>query len=408
MPEDEPKLDAVAVAIAYYNQPLRERCFKKLCKQFGLPDTDASSNRLARLVRDLEERGLIRHEVLRENAEFLPRNPRLEDELRYKFDLRQAVVMDISSLGLPKSPPHEHLDHWARYDDEIHDRLGAWGGRLLTSCIRSGDTIATGGGRGPHFTVAKSNISTGQRYSGNILPLTGQITARAWNHSTAGSHSQMHLDADHVASQLYSKLGTRGRLGLLHRPITELRHAPRTEQVDVAIFGIGALGGGHRFKHFQNLEDVRSVHGLLQDINTLAEGIERKAVRQGVPFYHPVGDVCNYYFLVEGEDGERLGKDWQALEGKIRQLNKAFKSATPESLGRIAREGMVLAVAGGPHKAFTIRHVLRNSREGTWITHLVTDQTTAQWILEKENDSGNGGGTAKQGAPTAGSKTLKP
>jgi len=222
----------------------------------------------------------------------------------------------------------------------------------------------------------------------------------------------MHLDADHVASQLYSKLGTRGRLGLLHCPITELRATPRTRQVNVAIFGIGALGGGHRFKHFHNLEDVRSVHGLLHDINALAEGIERKAAHQGDPFYHPVGDVCNYYFLVEGEDQTRFGQDWAELEGKIKQLNKAFKSATPETLGRIAKEGMVMAVAGGPHKAFTIRHVLRRSRERTWITHLVTDQTTAQWILQKEKDACHGhdgrvppaDSTPKEEAKAGGSK----
>jgi hypothetical protein len=77
----------------------------------------------------------------------------------------------------------------------------------------------------------------------------------------------------------------------------------------------------------------------------------------------------------------------QELEGKIKQLNTAFKSATPEAFGRIAREGMVLAVAGGPHKAFSIRHVLRNSRERTWITHLVTDQATAQWISQNEKRS---------------------
>ena len=85
-----------------------------------------------------------------------------------------------------------------------------------------------------------------------------------------------------------------------------------------------------------------------------------------------------------------VGKRWRQLEGKVRELNAAFKSATPEALGRIAKEGMVLAVAGGPHKAYSIQHVLRNSREQTWITHLVTDQETARWILENEQASGSG------------------
>jgi DNA-binding transcriptional regulator LsrR (DeoR family) len=48
-------------------------------------------------------------------------------------------------------------------------------------------------------------------------------------------------------------------------------------------------------------------------------------------------------------------------------------------------------VAGGSHKAYSIQHVLRNSRKKTWITHLVTDQKTAQWILQKEKESANRG-----------------
>ena len=130
----------------------------------------------------------------------------------------------------------------------------------------------------------------------------------------------------------------------------------------------------------------------------------------------PFREVCNYYFLVEGENGEREGKEWTELESKIKQLNKAFKSATPEALGRIAKEGMVLAVAGGSHKAYSILHVLRNSRERTWITHLVTDQVTAQWILQKEKapaapagSSGTPGeATSRLPPQPVGVKTAKP
>ena len=102
-----------------------------------------------------------------------------------------------------------------------------------------------------------------------------------------------------------------------------------------------------------------------------------------------------------------MTREWGELEGKIRELNAAFKSATPEALGRIAKEGMVLAVAGGPHKAFSIHHVMRNSRDHTWITHLVTDDATARWILQKEKDHGHGGGASapKQDAQAGGRKT---
>jgi DNA-binding transcriptional regulator LsrR (DeoR family) len=62
-------------------------------------------------------------------------------------------------------------------------------------------------------------------------------------------------------------------------------------------------------------------------------------------------------------------------------------NASPKSLSRIVARGMVVAVAGGPHKAAAIRHVLSRKQEGPWITHLVTDHRVAGWVLEGEKDT---------------------
>ena len=413
MPKDVSKLDPAEVVAAYYALPLSQRGYKELAAHFGVPATKRNTNRFSIMVRDLEKRGLVHHEVLRDKTDFLPRNPQLEDDLRRRFALRQAVVVDTSSLGTASAALSQRPDQWARDDDEIHERLGTWAGRLLSSCLRSGDTIATGGGRGPYFAVLKTNVCAAHRYSGDIVPLTGQISARAWNRGESKGETPPYLDADNVASQLHGKLGTSGRLRSLNCPIIALPNPPETEDIDVAVFGIGALGAGHRLRDYEPLDDIKSVHTLLRDINTLAAAMERKAAHQGVPYYHPVGDVCNYYFLVEDGRFHPPAKEWLKLEGKIKELNAAFKSATPESLGRITKEGMVMAVAGGPHKAFTIRHVLRRSRERTWITHLVTDHATARWILAKEKDPAHGGtvkspaanNAPNHGAPVGATKT---
>jgi len=60
------------------------------------------------------------------------------------------------------------------------------------------------------------------------------------------------------------------------------------------------------------------------------------------------------------------------------------RNAGSKSLSRIAARGMV--VAGGPHKAAAIRHVLSRMQEGPWITHLVTDHRVAGWVLEGKKD----------------------
>jgi hypothetical protein len=402
MTEFGQELDAFQVAETYYSLPPATRDYKELVKQLFPRWRDAGfnmkawENRLGKMVRGLEQKGLIHHTVLRGNTEYLPRKPGLEDEFRRRFALRQAVVVDISSLGLPQGTPTSHGDQWDSYDDKIHKRLGAWGGRMLASCLRPGDVVATGGGRGPHFTVMRCTVGDATRYAGDIVPLTGLITARAWHRDGVREADEPpFVDADNVASELHGKLGSRGRVHWINRSITEECCLPSTDKASVAVVGIGALGGGHRLKRFEELDDVKSVRNLLAEMNRLAEAIEQATGSKVPPFYHPVGDVCNWYFVVDEAGNERAPKQRQDLEKLVKELNSKFVNATPECLAKIAKRGMVLAVAGGPHKATAIGHVLCTHRQGPWITHLVTDHRTAGWILQAKKDSGGRNGEAK-------------
>src|ERR1700742_4472853 len=99
------KLNPFDVATAFYNLPPGKRHYKELVQVFKLPrqnleQSKASENKLSKMVREFEADGFIHHTVLRENEEFLPRKTALEDQLRYHFKLRQAIVVDISSLDL--------------------------------------------------------------------------------------------------------------------------------------------------------------------------------------------------------------------------------------------------------------------------------------------------------------------
>jgi hypothetical protein len=228
-------------------------------------------------------------------------------------------------------------------------------------------------------------VGVANRYWGNIVPLTGRISTRGWDEKGDTSY----LDADNVATTLHGKLGTQGRVESPNCSITEKGVLPSTDQVAVAVIGVGALGGGHRLKDFERLEDVKSVVPVLREINRLAGAIEQARGCKGPPFYHSVGDVCNWYFVVDGGADEGKSKERQSLEKAVKELNGKFMNATPKSLSRIAARGMVVAVAGGPHKAAAIRHVLRRRQEGPWITHLVTDHNTADSILEGEKDPGD-------------------
>ncbi len=109
----------------------------------------------------------------------------------------------------------------------------------------------------------------------------------------------------------------------------------------------------------------------------------------GLPFYHPVGDVCNYYFVVEKPGSVQMATKLRTLQKYIEELNDKFMKPEPKSLAQIVQKGMVVAIAGGPHKAAALLHVLRGHREGQWISHLVTDRNTAAWLLRAVEDDRN-------------------
>jgi len=382
--EDRHKFSAYEITKAFYEQPY-PRKFKDLIDVLGIKHgtKHALETKFSNCVKSLECSGRVKHVIIKDDELYLPRDPDLENELRSKFNLRAALVVDIASIGTPEGHPSTHTDAWNVYDDKIHWQLGVWGGRLLSSVLRSGDTIATGGGRGP-FSVSRNCFSTGMnRHRGDVVALTGQMSAHAWKEDGVGRFKEpIALDADFVASWLHSYLCTKGKPRLLSCKITERRSPPVTKDVNVAVIGIGALGGGHRLKKYQNVEDVKEVEELLDLINTKAESFEKAIDSKSPPFYHPVGDVCNYCFVVEPEPNHQRAKEWRELDRLVQQLNKKFLNTTPDALAEIAAQGIVLAVAGGPHKLTAIKHVLKRGSAKPWITHLVTDHLIARALLK--------------------------
>ena len=72
------------------------------------------------------------------------------------------------------------------------------------------------------------------------------------------------------------------------------------------------------------------------------------------------------------------------LEKLIQVINKRFVNTSPEALTRICKKGVVMAVAGGPHKTGAIADVLKSREKGSpWITHLITDDQVALKILHE-------------------------
>lgn len=383
------ELDPFRVARCFWSLPIHERTYRHLAELLGEDGrSKAVLNRLGRLLNRWEERGRVQHVVLPEaqgRSVLLPRNQGLEDQLRHFFGLRGAVVVDVSGLE-PAADPQADPGAWLRYDDLVHKHLGAWARRLLMGLLRPSDVLGTGGGRGPYYTARDCGIpSVGLRYPRQVASLTGQMTTRLWAEDSGHDDqaAPRSLDADAIASYLAYALDTAAPPRRLDRSILQKEGDPplRTDDVTIALIGIGVLAGRHRLVTYADGEDLHAIAAELERFNRLVRGLD-PAVRGRGPFHHRVGDGCNHLFVVDRHGRSALTAGNRDRVGRaVRWLNETFLNTSPEALENICRRGVVLAVAGGPHKAAAVAHVLWKGRSSPWITHLVTDQVVARSVL---------------------------
>jgi DNA-binding transcriptional regulator LsrR (DeoR family) len=292
-------------------------------------------------------------------------------------------VVNISSLSRPGTNPSEQTkQQWNDYEEHIHEHLGVWGGRLISGLLRPRDILGTGGGRGSYYTAQHVFASPASLGAGNVLSLTGQIGTFPENRQH--ENYAHHVDADYVASFLHGGFQTAGKPVLIGSSITEKRNHPQSsENVTVALTGIGALEGRSRFKQFELFPRLHPVSALLRSINQIADEIEQLYQKKGLHFFHPVGDLCNWFFSVEPAGSEKMPHR-KLLDSAIQKLNKKLLNTAHEELPKIAARGAVIAVAGGPHKTGAIGCALRNGKVEPRITHLVTDHYVAQDLLKQE------------------------
>jgi DNA-binding transcriptional regulator LsrR (DeoR family) len=383
------ELDAYAAAKVYWQElDVGTRTYQAVAERLGLGAEKATWDRIGRLVRKWEEDGKVQHKVhgVGPPTGYSPLLPDLEDRLRREFVLRDAIVVDIDDVSQPAGTPQSNRDEWSKFDDTIHQQLGLWASRLLVTLIRAGDIVGTGGGRGPCYTADNCKVPEETTCCPNqIVSLSGAMSTRVW-----AKHSEVEreLDADNVAFSLKRGLKADRPPLLWNRPITDVPTRPsekkRGNDVLIALTGIGALAGGHRLKRIGSRPELDKVKVTVEELNRLAEEVD--PAEEKPPFHHWIADVCNYYFVVNDEHagaGRSLDSaKRQEIEKQIAELNKAFVNTSPDVLSEICKKGAVVAVAGGPHKASAMRHVLRQSPP--WVSHLVTDSKTARALI---NDS---------------------
>ena len=379
----------------YWNLAYDERTFKKLAQEMQKQKILGGEKKARGAVREWEiDFRRVKHQVMGADVgvDLAPRCPLLEKDLLTRYGtLRHVMIVEVDHLITADADEAAALDE----DSQLHKCLGSWAAMLLLAYLRLDDRVGVGSGRGPYYTVCGVND-----YAGTGLPRIHVIMSLTGNMSRLVP-GRKHFDADEVAAQLRSCLWTTHLLsvnaGLIPDPTHERERSKHLSKVawsrlrpNVALVGIGALAPGHRLCT-PNTPDLKSARTELERILTTAARVDKEY--GGVSRdYHCVGDICNRLFLIPPPawvkaESKSLKTELDRLRHAIDRLNNKIYAASTAQLEQIAREGAVIAVAGGRHKKYAIQHVLNHGcidgnigRQRPFITHLVTDNRTAQWL----------------------------
>jgi DNA-binding transcriptional regulator LsrR (DeoR family) len=281
------RLDAYEAARIYWEElSFGDRNYTAVATRLRRGGSGKERDKVGRVIRAWEQRGNVIHRVLRDNDQLTVAGaypslmPNLEDRIRRKFALRDAIVVDISNLARPSEPPNG--DQWLKRDDAIHQLLGAWAGRTLAALSRNNDRVAVGGGRGPYYATQhcilpeQSCVSRPQK----IVSLSGSMGTRLWDTTRDGMEGL--LDPDEIAKRLSRRLGV-SNCSLLDCPITEKENGPYLLEITMGLtlimIGIGAWGGGHRLTRIgPDTPELQKVGALVNRINKLIRRNCKKSV----------------------------------------------------------------------------------------------------------------------------------
>jgi DNA-binding transcriptional regulator LsrR (DeoR family) len=284
-----------------------------------------SRSKVSRLLKQAREAGIVTISVISPPGFY----PRLEEDLEKRFYLRDAVVVEVSNPNSAVAVAHE---------------LGAVAARYLIQTLRDKDIIGISWGRTLNAMITSIQPQRAQgiqivQIIGGLGPPTSEVYATDLCRRLAGALGcgLSLLPAPGIMSSPQSK-----------EAILQDTHVQQVMAlyplINVAYVGIGAptpdsvgIGDGSNVSQ----EELK---GLLE---------------KGV-----VGDIALRYF-------DRFGQPIQT------ELNDRIIGITLEELKRIER---VVGIAGGAEKIPSIMGALK----GGYISVLVTDQATAQNLLEAE------------------------
>lgn len=219
-------------------------------------------------------------------------------------------------------------------------QVGLAAGTHLLEGLRDGDIIAITGGKAVSAVV--ENLNPERSFDVKVVPLTG------------GVQGKFFTDVNNLASKLAERLG--GQAMVVHAPLVAETLAQRemlmgmasirevfdlSRRATVALVGIGSVLAGSSY----------------YDLHPQAKADREALIRNGV--------IAEFMAHLVREDGTLADYD----------LNRRLVAIGPGEIRGCAR---IIGVAAGEPKVRPIRAALA----GHYITSLVTDEQTAQAVLD--------------------------
>jgi deoxyribonucleoside regulator len=273
-----------------------------------------SQAKVSRLLALAKERGIVRISV----AEYEPRRPELEDQLRAQFGLTNAIVIK-SSDGLEGT--------------DLRRAVGHFGAAAVDALIQPRDVIALAGGRTMHDLV--HHLPTPRNKSLTIVQAMGSVDS---NVSV--------FDAQEIGRVMAQRLGgiflslntpafipeKRTRDALLDLQQVRSVHE-NLDRASVALVGLGTLA-----------------NSVFVERGTLDADMARELQRAGA-----VGELCGRFIDASGNECATAWRD-RVISVQIAQLKKIREVIAVVS-GSDRSAAILAAINGGIIKSLVIDEV---------------------------------------------------
>lgn len=273
-----------------------------------------SQAKVSRLLALARERGIVRITV----ADYEPRRPELEEQLRTRFGLDPIVVIKAG----------EGFD-----EANLRRSVGHFGAPVIDGLIQPGAIVALAGGRTLHQLV--HHLPSSQTKSLTVVQAMGSVDSNVsiFDAQETGRLVAQRLGGTFLALNTPAFIPEkRTRDALLNLPqVRSVRE--HLDRADVALVGIGTLA-----------------NSVFVERGTLNGTMKRDLLRAGA-----VGEICGRFIDADGQECATTWRD-RVISVDIAQLRKISRVVGVVS-GSDRTEAIRAAIAGGLVKGLVIDEI---------------------------------------------------